>query len=98
VITEQNLLETVESKGKLIESLLYHPSILAIRRIGLMFAIDFDSPERVNRIVEYAKLNGVICYWFLSHPNSFRIAPPLTITETEIREACAVILKAIENS
>jgi len=40
----------------------------------------------------------VICYWFLSHPYSFRIAPPLTITEEEIRMACTVILRAIENS
>jgi 4-aminobutyrate aminotransferase-like enzyme len=48
--------------------------------------------------VQYAKEHGVICYWFLSHPNSFRIAPPLTITEAEIREACAIILQAIDNS
>ncbi len=63
-----------------------------------MIAVDFDSAGRVNRIVEYAREGGVICYWFLSLPNSFRIAPPLTITEQEIRTACAVILKAIENS
>jgi 4-aminobutyrate aminotransferase and related aminotransferases len=52
----------------------------------------------VNRIVADAKENGVICYWFLSHPNSFRIAPPLTITDEEIKIACEVILKAIEKS
>lgn len=98
VIEEEHLLATVEAKGKLIESLLQHPHIKEIRRIGLMFAIDFESAERVNRIVANAKEDGVICYWFLSHPNSFRIAPPLTITEAQIREACAVILKAIDNS
>jgi len=98
VIEEEKTLDHVEAKGKLIEQLLQHSKIKEIRRIGLMFAIDFDDEERVNRIVEYCKQNGVICYWFLSHPYSFRIAPPLTITESEIREACAVILKAIENS
>ena len=98
VIEEEKLLEGVEAKGKLIQDLLVHPKIREVRRIGLMFAFDFDSEERVNRIVEDAKEHGVICYWFLSHPNSFRIAPPLTITEAEIREACAVILKAIEKS
>jgi acetylornithine/succinyldiaminopimelate/putrescine aminotransferase len=98
VIEEEKLLNHVEAKGALFESLLHHARIKEIRRIGLMFAVDFDSAERVNRIVEYAKEHGVICYWFLSHPNSFRIAPPLTITEQEIRAACAVILKAIENS
>jgi 4-aminobutyrate aminotransferase-like enzyme len=85
-------------KGKLFEKLLQHKYIKAIRRIGLMFAIDFDTSERVNRIVEHAKQHGVICYWFLSHPNSFRIAPPLTITDDQIRESCAVILEAIEKA
>jgi len=98
IIEEENLLASVEAKGKLIESLLRHPKVTEARRFGLMFAFDFDSEERVNRIVQYAKEHGVICYWFLSHPHSFRIAPPLTITEEEIKEACAVIWNAIENS
>ncbi len=98
VIEEEKLLDGVEAKGKLIESLLQHKHIKEIRRFGLMFAVDFDSAERVNRIVEYTKQKGVITYWFLSHPYSFRIAPPLTISEEQIRESCKVILEAIENS
>lgn len=98
VIEKENLLKGVEAKGKLFETLLHHKHIKEIRRFGLMFAVDFDSAERVNRIVEYAKEKGVICYWFLSHPHSFRIAPPLTINEEQIRESCAVILEAIEKS
>ncbi len=98
IMEEENLLATVEAKGQLIEELLKHPKVKEVRRLGLLFAFDFDSEETVNRIVQYAKEHGVICYWFLSHPNSFRIAPPLTITELEIREACTVILQAIENS
>jgi 4-aminobutyrate aminotransferase-like enzyme len=82
----------------LIQSLLIHPHIREIRRAGLMFAIDFDSEERVQRIVNTALNNGVIGFWFLSHPYSFRIAPPLTITDSEIGESCDVILKAIEIS
>jgi len=98
VIEEENLLAGVEIKGQLIESLLKHADVKEIRRIGMMFAVDFDSQERVNRIVEYAKQQGVICYWFLSNPNSLRLAPPLTISELEIREGCAVIRQAIEKS
>jgi acetylornithine/succinyldiaminopimelate/putrescine aminotransferase len=98
VLLEERILDDVERKGKLFEHLLVHPRIREVRRRGLLFAIDFDSPERVNRIVAYAKSEGVICYWFLSHPYSFRIAPPLTILDEEIREACTVILNAIENS
>jgi acetylornithine/succinyldiaminopimelate/putrescine aminotransferase len=98
VIENENLLAHVEPKGQLIERLLQHSKIKAIRRIGLLFAIDFDSAEIVNNIVNRAKEDGVICYWFLSHPNSFRIAPPLTITVEEIKKSCAIILNAIEHA
>lgn len=98
VLTSGNLLDDAERKGKLIQSLLVHPSIKEVRRIGLMFAIDFDSEERVQKIVTAALNDGVIGFWFLSHPYSFRIAPPLTITDEEIHESCTTLLKAIENS
>lgn len=96
VIENENILEQVEAKGALFETLLKHPKIKEVRRIGLMFAIDFDSAETVNRIVLKAKELGVICYWFLSHPHSFRIAPPLTITKKQIEESCETILMAID--
>lgn len=98
VMTTGSLLKDVEKKGQLIQSLLVHPKIREVRRAGMMFAIDFDSEDRVKRIVDAALAEGVICFWFLSHPYSFRIAPPLTITDDEIREACAIVLKAIEKS
>lgn len=98
VLTEGDLLKDAERKGKLIQSLLVHPLIKEVRRIGLMFAIDFDSEERVQKIVTTALNDGVIGFWFLSHPYSFRIAPPLTITDEEIRSSCAILLRAIENS
>lgn len=98
VLEQENIVAQVEEKGKLIESLLVHPKIMEVRRIGMLFAIDFDSAERVNSIVMKAKDLGVICYWFLSHPNSFRIAPPLTITTAQIHESCDLILQAIDEA
>jgi acetylornithine/succinyldiaminopimelate/putrescine aminotransferase len=98
VMLEEQLPTHAEEKGKLLEKLIQHPKVKEVRRLGLMLAIDFDSAERVNRVVEYAKNHGVICYWFLSNPHSLRLAPPLTISESEIRESCAFIAKAIERS
>ena len=98
VIENEKLLEEVEEKGQLFENLLHHPKIKEIRRIGLMFAIDFESADIVTKIVLKAKELGVICYWFLSHPDSFRIAPPLTITKKQIEESCQTILMAIDNA
>lgn len=97
-LEEEKRIDHVEEKGQLIESLLRHPDIREIRRKGLLFAIDFDSGDRVNRIVQRGKELGVITYWFLSHPYSFRIAPPLTITTAEIQEACGLILQAIRET
>lgn len=98
VIENEKLLEQVDEKGRYMESLLTHPAIREIRRIGLMFAVDFESAELVSNIVEEGKKLGVICYWFLSHPYSFRIAPPLTITRDEIKESTGLILQAIDNA
>jgi acetylornithine/succinyldiaminopimelate/putrescine aminotransferase len=98
VLERENLVMDVERKGQLFERYLQHPHIKEIRRIGLMFAVDFDTADRVSAIVNYAKEKGVICYWFLSHPNSFRIAPPLVITDQQIKESCEIILEAINNT
>lgn len=98
VIEDEQLLDQVEAKGKLFESCLQHPSVKEIRRIGLFFAIDFASAEKVSAIVHDCKKNGVIVYWFLSNPHCFRIAPPLTITERQIKESCEVIINALNNS
>ncbi len=98
VIQDEGLMAGAEEKGKLFEKYLRHPAIREIRRMGLLFAVDFESAERVSSIVNQCKENGVICYWFLSHPYSFRLAPPLNITPGEIKECCDVILDAIEKS
>ncbi|MEM1406291.1 MAG: aspartate aminotransferase family protein [Bacteroidota bacterium] len=91
VIEQEQLLPQVEQKGELIEKLLDHPKVVEIRRIGLMFAIEFGKEEEVYHIVQKCLERGVICFWFLSCPTSFRIAPPINISVEEIKKACEVI-------
>lgn len=90
------LIEEVETKGKLFEVLLQHRLIKAVRRKGLMLAVEFGSYEQNKRIIDRCIENGVLTDWFLFAPNCLRIAPPLIISEEEIRTACAVILAAAE--
>ncbi|MEO1050009.1 MAG: aspartate aminotransferase family protein [Bacteroidota bacterium] len=97
VITDGDLLAQVEQKGQRIEKLLNHGRVKEIRRIGMMFAIEFDRFETVYQIVQGCLEAGVICFWFLSCPESFRIAPPLTISEEEIDKACGIIYQVIDN-
>lgn len=93
VLTEndQSLVKEVESKGKRIEELLQHDEVLEIRRKGLFFAIQMKDAETVSKVVNGCKDKGLLSYWFLSNPDSFRIAPPLTVTNEELEEGCKII-------
>lgn len=96
IILKENLVVDVQRKGKLFKSLLQHPAIKEVRGKGLMLAVEFDSYEINKRIIDACIADGLITDWFLHCSNSMRIAPPLIITEAEIREACEIILKNID--
>ncbi len=96
VLQETNLLAGVESKGKLFEELLNHPTIKSRHRIGLMMALEFENFVQNKKIIDACIANGVLTDWFLFAPHCMRIGPPLIITDEEIRAACGVILEAIE--
>ncbi|GAB3956429.1 aspartate aminotransferase family protein [Spirosoma harenae] len=96
VIQEGKLHDQAEAKGQLFRQLLKHPAIRDIRGKGLMLAVEFDSFDVLKPIIDRAIERGVITDWFLFCNNSMRIAPPLIITESEIQEACQVILEAID--
>jgi acetylornithine/succinyldiaminopimelate/putrescine aminotransferase len=96
--TEVDFLE-VERLGALLESLISsNKEIKEVRRIGMMFAFDMESFERVEKVVKRCLEKGLISFWFLSHPYSFRLSPPLTITEQEIHLAAKIILESIEET
>ena len=89
----------VERLGQLLESMIQgNEEIKEIRRRGMMFAFDMESFERVEKVVHKCLEKGLISFWFLSHPYSFRLSPPLTISEAEMREAGKIILEAIEET
>lgn len=97
VLSNEINYQEVEEKAQLLEDLLRTcPAIKDIRRIGLMYAIDMESLEIVAEIVQKCLEKGVITFWFLSHPHSFRLSPPLTISKEEILEAGKLIKEVIE--
>ena len=96
VLQEENLVGRVAEKADLIKSLLVHPKIKEIRNKGLMMAVQFKSFEVLKPIIDRAIELGVVTDWFLFCDDAMRIAPPLTITEEQIREACGIILQAID--
>lgn len=89
----------VERLGQLLEDLISgHPEIKGIRRIGMMYAFDMESFERVEKVVKKCLSKGLISFWFLSHPYSFRLSPPLNVSEEEIRLAGKIILESIDET
>lgn len=95
-IIAEKLSEEVEGKQKLFVSLLKHPLIKEVRAKGLLIAVEFESFEINKKIIDACIQQGVIVDWFLFNMKSMRIAPPLIITEKEIRLACAIILEAMD--
>jgi acetylornithine/N-succinyldiaminopimelate aminotransferase len=95
VLLNDNLIAQVEAKESLFRQLLVHPAIKEVRGKGLMLAIELESFEFNKEVIDRCIENGVVVDWFLHCSNSMRIAPPLIITEDEIRKACGVILEAI---
>lgn len=95
VLMKENLILEVEAKGKLFDTLLVHPKIKSKRKIGLMMALEFESFEQNKKIIDRCIERGVLTDWFLFAPHCLRIAPPLIITEEEIKLACNIILESI---
>lgn len=95
VIEEEKLIEQIPEKEALFRSLLIHDAIQEIRGKGLMLALRFDSEKRNMKIIHRCIENGLFTDWFLFDPDCLRISPPLTIRLDEIRQACAILLKSI---
>lgn len=96
VLEQEDLIGQVAVKSRLMTELLHHPAVREIRSLGLLMALDLGSSDKVLRLVEIAKQEGVLVDWFLFNMESVRLAPPLTITEDEISDACARLIKALD--
>ncbi len=96
VLLEENHIEKVKKKERLFRSLLVHPAIKEVRSAGLLMAVEMEDFDKLRKVQYHCLDNGVITDWFLFNDRSLRIAPPLTISEKEIRQACQVILDAMD--
>lgn len=98
VLTETDLIAQVPQKAALFHQLLAHPAIREVRSAGLWMAVDLGNAAKVQQVIQHCTASGVITDWFLFNDQSLRIAPPLTISEEEIRFACRVLTEAMDLS
>lgn len=88
--------------GALRELQSKHDSIIEVRGMGAMLAIEFvkpgsmdPHPDLVTHITRFAGENGVLLLNAGLYNNVLRFLPPLTITDEQIGEVVAVIDQAI---
>jgi acetylornithine/succinyldiaminopimelate/putrescine aminotransferase len=95
VILSENLIASVEDKAGLFRERLKDSDVEEIRGDGLLMAVELGTPERLARFIRLAYENGIATDWFLFNGSSFRIAPPLIITNQQIEEACEILKKVL---
>ena len=95
VLLEGNYINGIKQKEEILLQHLVHPSIISASNFGLWMSLQFASGELARAIIHQCIQNGLITDWFLFAPDRLRIAPPLIITEEELKDVCAVILKSI---
>lgn len=96
VLLKKEYIGQVAEKEALFRKLLIHPRIKSINGIGLMLAVEFESEELNRKIIAKCMENGVFTDWFLFNAKSMRVSPPLIITKEEIKRACKLIVKSID--
>lgn len=91
------LWQSAEAKGnRYVEALKGHPQVRDIRQAGLFVAIDMKDEETYNRLLQRFLVNGLVTDSFLYKLNSFRVAPPLNITENQIDESIALLKQSLD--
>ena len=97
-LIDNKIVEDVERKGALFESLLSgHPNVVEIRRNGLLLAVELGSSERLYKIMDMFIERGILSDWFLYCDTAFRISPPLVITDAEIYKCVEIIVNCLND-
>ena len=94
-IKANRLWENALTAEKLFRENLVHPAIRSISGRGLLLALEFEDAATNFAVIDACILNGYITDWFLFNNKCLRLAPPLTITEKQVRLAAKGIREAI---
>jgi acetylornithine/succinyldiaminopimelate/putrescine aminotransferase len=97
VILDENLHQKANLKGELFVKIISpHASVKQIRQKGLMLGVELKPEFNVTLLIDLFFQEGIVVDQFLFNDSSFRIAPPLTITDEEINEVSGTILKCLD--
>lgn len=107
-LLEERMMDAVLAKEQLFLGLLQHRLIKAVRSKGLILAIELEDFDLVKKAIAFCTAGdrtwenngravaGVFTDWFLFAPQCIRLVPPLVISEAEIKQACTILLQALD--
>jgi acetylornithine/succinyldiaminopimelate/putrescine aminotransferase len=98
VLLDGNYITAVKQKEKILLENLVHANILSRYHAGLWMSLQFASAATAQQVIHQCIHNGLITDWFLFAPDRLRIAPPLTITEDELKQVCTMIINSINET
>ena len=97
LLLEKDWVGDVERKSKkVVDGLKSHPAVKEIRAVGLLIAVDLGREDLAKKVLYLLLDEGVITDWFLFQPTSFRIAPPLCITDEELELGIQAVRRALD--
>ncbi len=101
VIQEEHLAERAAELGAYLVDRLTavarrHPGVIReVRGKGLLVGLEFTDPDIVLLVTAEALQRGVIVFYSLNNPATFRIAPPLIITRAQLDRAVTTLEEAV---
>lgn len=98
IIIKEDLVKKSNYKSELFRKELTHPLIEEVRGNGLLLAVKLARKELVSYAVKFGPDYGIILDYFLFCEDAFRIAPPLTINEDEIKFACRQVKRLLDSA
>lgn len=97
LLLEKPWVGEVERKSrKIYDALISHPAVKEIRAAGLLIAVDLGDAAKAKKMLYLLLDEGVLTDWFLFQDTSFRIAPPLCITDQEIDLGLEAVRRALD--
>ena len=96
VLLHSDYISTAEQKAARFISRLQHPILKEIRHAGLMMAVELQPEISLPEILHAAFEQGILSDHFMFDPHSFRIAPPLIISDAEIDAICDTLTEIFD--
>lgn len=97
IVDEHLYLRALEIE-KVITEVMVHPKIKEVRCVGALCAIEFGDSDLNMKIITKCIEKGIITDWFLHCSTAMRLAPPLIISNKELRAALLQIIATLNET